>query len=190
MKIAILGWGSLVWERRDLPKLKGEWFKGGPLLPLEFSRISESRIGILTLVIDPQNGKEASVRFATSARITLEDAICDLRTREGTVVKYIGFVDLVGGSQRCNAFPKAADTIRSWASNKGFEAVVWTDLPSNFCKKHGQKFEIENAVKYLKELCEQDKCAAKAAHEYINNAPEEINTPLRIYLQGNSGLKW
>lgn len=53
MKIAILGWGSLIWDKRNL-RLAGEWQVGGPVLPIEFSRVSG--YGRLTLVIDPLHG--------------------------------------------------------------------------------------------------------------------------------------
>jgi len=50
MKIAILGWGSLIKEPCELP-IAGEWQKDGPLLWIEFSRISQrgARAGCLTL---------------------------------------------------------------------------------------------------------------------------------------------
>ena len=66
MKIAILGWGSLIWSRRelkiDLKKGKRGWYKRGPFLPIEFARISEAKHGglymyeRLTLVIFPDYG--------------------------------------------------------------------------------------------------------------------------------------
>ena len=31
MKIAVIGWGSLVWDQRELP-IVGGWEKGGPIL--------------------------------------------------------------------------------------------------------------------------------------------------------------
>ena len=52
MNIAILGWGSLVPDPRGLPIADG-WHQAGPVLPIEFSRISKDgqRAGCLTLVI-------------------------------------------------------------------------------------------------------------------------------------------
>lgn len=54
MKIAILAWGSLIWDDNwpEFDKQRGEWLKDGPILPLEFSRVSASRDKALTLVID------------------------------------------------------------------------------------------------------------------------------------------
>ena len=82
MKIVILGWGSLVWDPRQLP-LKTAWKLHGPKLPIEFSRVS--RDARLTLVIDPDNGTEVPTRFALSTRTEMPDAIADLRDREGTI---------------------------------------------------------------------------------------------------------
>ncbi len=51
MKIAILGWGSLLWQPKDLQFDKGiGWSENGPMLPVEFARISKD--GRLTLVIE------------------------------------------------------------------------------------------------------------------------------------------
>ena len=48
MKIFFLGWGSLIWFPDNLSK-KGEWYRDGPCLPVEFARISNN--GRLTLVL-------------------------------------------------------------------------------------------------------------------------------------------
>lgn len=172
MKIAFIGWGSLIWEPGNLKvHVRGEWKTGGPKLPLEFSRKSTSRSGALTLVIDPEHGGECSTRFITSSRRKLDKAILDLKDREGVnSVNSIGFVDVASGKSRC-AVAEILKTVRKWAGQMGYEAVVWTALRSNF-----DNYTVEGALKYLRELPTGGKDKAK---EYIEKAPEEIVTPLR-----------
>jgi hypothetical protein len=69
-----------------------------------------------------------------------------------------------------------APRIRDWARATGFDAVVWTDLPSNFEEEIGASFSVERAEQYLKSL---PRTVAERAREYIQKAPEEVNTPLR-----------
>jgi hypothetical protein len=74
MKIAILGWGSLVWDPASLKEHlegDGEFIQGGPKLPIEFSRISKD--GRLTLVIDEHHGTPVPTRVATSRLSNLGD---------------------------------------------------------------------------------------------------------------------
>jgi hypothetical protein len=133
MKIAILGWGSLTWDSRDLP-IFGTWQKDGPILPIEFSRISND--GRLTLVIDERNGVKVPTRYALSSRTDLELAITDLQHREGTPNRdRIGFVDLQRNRQSDRALstaPATCERIRLWAWKNRFDAVIWTALGPNF----------------------------------------------------------
>jgi hypothetical protein len=49
MKIACIGWGSLIWDNGNLDS-KGDWQNDGPMIPVEFAR--QSKNGRITLVID------------------------------------------------------------------------------------------------------------------------------------------
>lgn len=181
MKHVILGWGSLLWDEGASPlPLRTEWNPAGPSLPLEFSRVSTTRHGALTLVVDPENGVNCSTSFALSSRELLDDAICDLRCREGTISRRIGFVDLVSGAQRSNVHPSLADVLRSWAEERGFSSVVWTDLPSNFDEDGRGPFSVEAAESYLRSLDAQGQRCAK---EYISRAPACVRTPLRDHVE-------
>ena len=60
MKIAFLGWGSLIWDQREL-RTKGNWNGDGPSLPIEYRRIS--RDGRITLVLYP-NAEEVKTLWA------------------------------------------------------------------------------------------------------------------------------
>jgi hypothetical protein len=66
MKIVVLAWGSLVWDPRTL-RLAHSWMEGGPVLPIEFSRVSDN--GRLTLVIDEGHGVDVPTRYALSALV-------------------------------------------------------------------------------------------------------------------------
>jgi hypothetical protein len=180
MKIVILGWGSLIWDRRGLA-ITGDWQRGGPMLPIEFSRISRGgeRAGCLTLVIDEQHGANIPTRFALSTRANLDDAIADLRTREGTSSDRIGYVNLLRNTERAYArqqHPHACDAITAWAQAQRWDAVVWTALHSNFEEVAQHPFSVEAAILYLKALIEP---AKSHALEYLQKAPPEVVTPVR-----------
>lgn len=178
-KIVILGWGSLLWEPSDqLKENIGKWEDDGPVLPIEFCRISRSRNSALTLVVDPDNGVPVRTQYTFSKRKNPEDAACDLRTREGTVIKHIGLIDFQNEKYRCH-WTSAIDKIKLWAENKKIRAVVWTDLPSNFLDETNIMYSTENAMGYLKKLPEEGQ---KSAKEYIKNAPDCVVTPLRTAL--------
>lgn len=181
MKHVILGWGSLLWDEGQFPlRLKSEWDSDGPSLPLEFSRVSQTRNGALTLVVDPGNGENCQSSFAISARKHLDDVICDLRCREGTDLRRIGFVDTVSDAQRSNVHSDLVGVLRNWAQERGFSSVVWTDLPSNFNEGGRDQFSVEAAARYLRDL---DAEGARKAREYIERAPKSVSTPLRRHLE-------
>ena len=188
MKIVILGWGSLIWDK-DTKKGKefdhwretNKWEVAEDLkLPLEFSRISKSRKGALTLVIDEENRNECCVLYSLSKRKYYKDAVCDLRRREGTVWKNIGYWSADGNCSN----HKSVHYIKDWAKRRGFGAVVWTALESNFKETKGRKFTVENAIQHLEGLSPKGKLEAK---EYIWRAPKEIKTRLRTRLKAE---KW
>ncbi|HMV54883.1 MAG TPA: hypothetical protein PLX20_12300 [Rhodocyclaceae bacterium] len=179
MKIAILGWGSLLWDDdREFDAHHDKWKLDGPLLPIEFSRISTSRHGALTLVVDPSHGTRCQVAYALSKRRTIEDAVADLRCREHTTMSNIGFL------QPKSAKPPSLDqqtweSLQNWVCERKIDAVVWTALTSNFKTKTGLPFSTENAVKYLSTL---DSHGRSEADNYIARAPSFVVTPLRRML--------
>ena len=183
-KIAIIGWGSLIWCPKSLHKHIGEWQTGGPCLPIEFSRISDD--GRLTLVIDEKNGEVIPTRFAMSHRNDLRDAICDLRHREGTLCKRIGYVK--GDEKNEETDFLQSDVIRKWVANNEFYAAIWTALPSNFEieSDKNEEFSVNAATEYLEKLSGDEKDVAR---KYIENAPPEVCTPLRRHLYAMGWLK-
>lgn len=177
-KIAILGWGSLLWDLRlEFDEHHEPWQFDGPELPLEFSRVSSSRKGALTLVIDEANGATCRSAYALSKRRDPDDAIADLRCREGTVMRRIG-VYFRDGSRAGK--PTIPATIPPWADRLGIDVVVWTGLPSNFEEEVKRPFSVENAIRHLQSLPADVK---PDAAEYIWRAPDLVDTPLRRALQ-------
>lgn len=79
MLIGCLGWGSLVWNQRELP-VRGPWFVDGPFLPIEFARLSNDERITLVLVED-----RPLVRSLWNVMDVagLDDAREALRKREG-----------------------------------------------------------------------------------------------------------
>lgn len=176
-RIAILGWGSLLWDRRpDFDKWHGPWQFDGPILKIEFSRISSSRLGALTLVMDPVNGSDNQVAYCLSFRSNLPEAVEDLRIREGTSLANVGYIHRDGSAQSRDA--GSSSMIEAWAATRAFDAVVWTDLQSNFNQKTGKPFSIAAAAEHIRSLSEDGR---RAALDYIAKAPDFIDTPFRRF---------
>jgi hypothetical protein len=182
IRVALLGWGSLLWEDRLTFDVWHEsWQSDGPFLRIEFSRVSSSRGGALTLVIDPENGVPVRVAWCLSRRHTIDEAIEDLRHREETRKQHIGRVATYGQAH-CRDTESLA-TIRAWGIEQKVEGTVWTDLRSNFATKRQEPFSIDAAMRYLKTLEGESKMKAV---EYIHRAPCFVHTPLRKAF--NSGM--
>lgn len=178
MKIAILGWGSLIWDfRPQFDDQHGEWLLDGPELKLEFSRVSETRGGALTLAIDETNGSPCTVAYTMSKRRYPDDAVCDLRSREGTILRRIGYYFADGSRQ---GEPKTPDVVKDWMAKKRFDVAIWTGLSNNFEEKFGKPYSIENAKTHLQKLTHEGKSAAA---QYVWGAPDFVDTPLRRTLQ-------
>jgi hypothetical protein len=173
--IALLGWGSLLWEGANtFDDWHEPWQCDGPCLTIEFTRVSCSRAGALTLVIDPDNGVPIEVAWCLSRRQTVGEAIEDLRKREQTTRKHIGRI-VADGQVQCHD-GESRQVILTWVEKRGLAGVVWTDLRSNFRTKRGEPFSIDAAMRYVK--CLEGESRTKA-FEYFQRAPSFVRTPLR-----------
>lgn len=180
MRIVVLGWGSLIWDPREL-NIIGDWHKDGPQLSVEFARVS--RGGRLTLVLFP-GARKVQVLWANMATDKLGDAIQNLGCREGTAIDNIGYVVLGSEECRSSVIPSIAEDVKQWAGKKDIQAVVWTDLQPNFEQKTNEPFIEENVIEYLKNL---DVSAKKQAEEYIRKAPSQIKTNIRSTIERELG---
>jgi hypothetical protein len=170
MTIACLGWGSLVWDPRELP-VQGQWFKDGPFIPIEFAR--QSSDGRLTLVIV---SSRPTVRSLWSA-FTVEDidvARETLRSREGISKKDL---EKNIGVWNCeDAESSSPPAISEWASRLQLDGVVWTALRPRFNGRDDPP-TADQAVDYLRRNLSHE--GRKNAERYIRMAPRQIDTPYR-----------
>lgn len=168
MSIVCLGWGSLIW-RNDGLSCDGDWRADGPLLPIEFARMSQG--GEVTLVILDSVPK-VPVLWSVMEVPTLAAAAESLRIREGnTRREWIGSWSRDGGSTAPHH-----KTVAAWARTKGFSGVVWTALPPKWAEKIGQVPALSEILNYLSTL---ETAKQGRAREYILEAPQQITTALR-----------
>ena len=109
MRIGCLGWGSLIWDPRDLP-FRGIWFRDGPLVPIEFAR--QSKDDRITLVLVSGRPVVRSLWSVLSVR-SLDEAQTALAKREGTDKENIGVWKT--GTADANTSLQVCQTIGQWA---------------------------------------------------------------------------
>ena len=113
--IVCIGWGSLVWDPRDLPF--GPWHDDGPSLPVEFVRESSNRR--ITLVIDAKAPRVRTLWTILDVQ-DLNAAGKALGVREYKdagpkwIAKNIGFWTGADDESR----GREADTIAAWAKSR------------------------------------------------------------------------
>lgn len=183
--IAILSWGSLIWKPQGLPYL-GSWEPGGPVLPLEFTRVRTGRP--LTLVLDPVNGADCPTQFAWSSRTRLADAIEDLQQRESASSEEIGYIDLQEDLSSVQVYPQQIDVehvVYQWCHKYQVTSAVWTAIPPNFTEELGTEFSVDAAIQYLEQL---PKAEQESVLEYVQNTPPEIDTPFRRRVEAEWAL--
>ncbi len=177
MRIAVIGWGSLIWCPGSL-KLASWWHKSGPNLPIEFSRVSSD--DRLTLVITPGANKVMTL-WALSACNDLRDAADHLITREKTSSKYVGRIHSAEDLSNDNI----VRDISVWLTAQALDGAVWTALPPQTPENWTEsEMTPEGAVIYIRSL---DDSARSLAERYIRNAPEQIETPIRKKLREEFG---
>lgn len=182
MKIAILGWGSLVWNPGKLNiNSQNTWSTDGPELPIEFARISND--GRLTLVIKDKCEKIKTL-YSISNYEKREEAILDLAVREGCGRNKIGYYDKTSKKIFPDKF-QWKDEIEKWIeNNKEIDAVIWTNLKANFKDATDLNFEPDNIVNYLKYLKAETQALAE---EYIRKTPSQIKTTMRKIIEEKLG---
>ncbi len=180
MKIAVIGWGSLIWNPEDLD-VASEWFTDGPLLPVEFAWVS--RDGRLTLVLVGR-GPVQQTLWAASGKTSLEEAAADLRAREKCDLCRIGAWPRQPDRSRAQSF---GAVIARWVAAKRLGGAVWTALGSTDLEMQSGWASNDERLEYLRGLIKTGSEAA--AREYIVRAPVQIRTPFRELVRRELGWK-
>jgi len=184
VRVAVLGWGSLIWHPTDNGvtldlETPGLWECDGPNLPIEFARISQD--GRLTLVVLPSSAETVITLWSVSA-LNESAAVLNLAAREGTT-KNVDAIHGVrmDGSKIGGVDAEVAAHVHTWMSERpALSAVIWTGLGTGLSRwrEKGYKdgFSVDNAISYFRSL-EGD--AADRAFKYLRNAPAQIDTRVR-----------
>ena len=192
IKIGIIGWGSLLWDPRDLKisKIKigncsQDIWHGGPYLPIEFARVSND--GRLTLVIDEGintdiQSSKSQTWIAESLLSSVEDARFDLSIREGGEGVPTGHAGITSRNEfGINML------IKEWLdgpeNTEKFTDLIWTNLEPK-SNEPGEKWEYGDRCKYIQSNMENKKLI-----EYLKKAPPTVRTPIRDYAEKEFGWK-
>lgn len=178
MRIACLGWGSLVWDPRELP-VHGKWFEDGPFLPIEFAR--RSKDGRLTLVLVPNYESKVRSLWTLFSIGTIVDAREALRQREGVLEenKDRDIAAWSTGSPPPEDFPEIA----IWVADMNLDGVIWTALPPKLTRK-GEVPTADQAVEHLRNLPHEQR---RYAERYVRMTPRQIDTPYRRRFESELG---
>lgn len=180
-KIAILGWGSLIWDLENLtPHTTGDWLmEHGPRLPMEFSRISPKRKMGLVVCLDPLHGVGCVTHVMRSSKHDITETIQDLAARERADT---GLIGAVHGTHQKGRVPEICEAVADWCNANGWDGAVWTDLEPNFADHTGQAFTLQAGLTYLKTLPPEN---LAEAYRYIQSAPTQTRTPMRSALEAD-----
>ena len=180
MKIAVLGWGSLIWSQ-GLLRLKSRWHRDGPLLPVEFARASKG--DRVTLVLVPESRLQPTF-WAVSGFEELDPALANLRVREGNPpARHIHWC--MPETEAEEALPAVSSTLRRWLLSQGLDAAVWTGLPPKWAGEVGRRPNPVEVITHLRGLIASGKAAP--AEEYVRKTPREVDTEVRARVAAELG---
>jgi hypothetical protein len=187
-RVAILGWGSLLWNPGNL-RNERKWRSDGPWLPIEFARTSnldekKDRRPYLSLVIYAHAGLVRTY-WDMSLLTETADARLDMQNRESCGIDDIACLPK-NNAAWSSTTPGLEERIREWLDGKknDVDAVIWTNL--GWKLSGATRFSAEEGMRWLRGLREARK--DDTAEEYIRKAPSQTDTCLRR--QAREEFRW
>ncbi|SRR5579871_3253624 len=193
MQIACIGWGSLIWDPRDLLIQHSEyredaWCPNGPDLPIEFARVSRRKVGNtlqndrLTLVLVP-GARVVRTLWTLFTVDDLQSARESLRIREGVSVERS--LNGIAHWMRSGSLESGiARIIADWAIRHHLDAAIWTYLTSKFGEQENRTPSSEEVIGYLTGLTGGTRSRAE---EYVRKTPRQIRTAYREAIEHHLG---
>jgi hypothetical protein len=185
MLIGCLGWGSLVWNPRELP-IRSPWFVDGPFLPIEFARLSSDER--ITLVLVKDRPLVRSLWAVLNSR-NLDEAREALRKREGIPSKNANTHIGVWEASKQVPTDDIRNRIDTWAKPVKLDAVIWTDLPAKFKNLEGKVQDglVPTAEQVVLHLSGLKGAERNSAENYIRLTPRQIDTVYRRHIEAELG---
>lgn len=178
VKIAIIGWGYLIWDPLGMD-LEPEWFRDGPLLPVEFARFDS---GPRLLPVLVEGAPLQPTLWTYSRKATVLSAAADLAVREGVWTHDIGQWTR---SEEMRSSRGIEALIEEWVVSKGLDGAVWRAVEPNLPDLTPGLASEQVKLDYLRELVATGRAAA--AKEFFERTPAQIRTPFRQRVQQEFG---
>ena len=178
MKIAVIGWGSLLWKTGKLQLQSPIWQPDGPGLCIEYAR--KSKGDRLTLVLCDKVPLQRTY-WNLHKSTDIEEAKANLAEREGieTKARIERDIHLV---RVTDSDPKQPShkSVWEWLKKTQYaDAAIWTGLPPS------PEFLIPSkALKHLGRLTGKQQ---ESAVQYVRQTPPQIQTPLRELIRKKLG---
>jgi len=174
VKIACLGWGSLIWNSGALP-IEGAWLEDGPQLPIELCRVADGGELSTAICIDTV---PVQVLWAVLDVSSIQEGCDALKAREKIPSERndaVGTLSITGSG---------GGKLTQWAQQREIGAVIWTALPPRFEGMEGRIPSATDVVEYLLGL---EGYTLEHARSYIQQLPLQISTPYRLAIKQSLG---
>lgn len=174
MKIACLGWGSLIWKSGALP-VQGSWLEDGPLLPIELCRVADGGELSTAICLD---AVPVRTLWAVLEVRSIQEGCDALKEREQIPSERhdgVGTLSIKGSG---------GGHLTRWAQEREIGAVIWTALPPRFEGVEGRTPAAAEVLEYLSVLKGNTLAHAQG---YIQQLPSQISTPYRRAIKQSLG---